>query len=52
MPMAISSILLDFETRGDRVLELDVQWSRVKINTVNPAGERVYIDIDPTTYHF
>jgi len=48
-PKALSTILLDFESRGYQVLELDVKRSRVEITAIDPAGQQVEIDVDPLT---
>jgi hypothetical protein len=46
---ALSAIIQDFETRGYRVLEVDVKRAWIEVEAINPAGQRIEADVDPVT---
>lgn len=46
---ALSTIVQDFESRGYRVLEVEVKRAKVEVKAISPAGQRIEADVDPVT---
>lgn len=48
-PPALSSIILDFETRGYRVLDVEVNSDWIEVDAIRPAGARIEAYVNPVT---
>ncbi len=47
--LKLSDIVLDFEARGYRVLEVETKRGWTKVEAINPAGQKIEADVDPVT---
>lgn len=45
----LSSIILDFETRGYRVLDVEVNSDWIEVEAITPAGARIEAYVNPVT---